>query len=66
VKLSSAGVLSGTPTKVGTYAFSVAVTDAGGRPASVSYALLVTRYIRFSVSRVPWIYSFGASVPRGG
>ena len=41
VKLSSDGVLSGTPTKVGTYVFSVAVTDASGRSASRSYTLLV-------------------------
>ncbi|NTU63478.1 MAG: hypothetical protein HGB05_08755, partial [Chloroflexi bacterium] len=41
MRLSSGGVLSGTPTKVGTYVFSVAVTDASGRSASRSYTLLV-------------------------
>jgi len=39
--LSSAGVLSGTPTTLGTSTFSIAVTDASGKSDSRAYRLAV-------------------------
>jgi hypothetical protein len=40
--LSSAGVLSGTPTSAGTYNFTVQLTDAEGQPASHSYSVTIS------------------------
>lgn len=42
VGLSSAGVLSGTPTTSGTYTFTVSVHDAGGFPGQQTYSLVVS------------------------
>lgn len=41
IALSSAGVLSGTPTTVGTSAVSVVVTDSGGRGSQVTFTWTV-------------------------
>lgn len=41
ITLSSAGVLSGTPTTSGTFNFTVSVTDAGSATASRSYSLTI-------------------------
>ncbi len=40
--LSSAGVLSGTPTTAGTYSFTVGVTDHAGTSASASFQLTIS------------------------
>jgi hypothetical protein len=40
--LSSAGVLSGTPTSAGTYSFGVTVTDNNAVTASITAGLVVT------------------------
>ena len=39
--LTSAGVLSGTPKAVGTYSFTVTVTDGSGDTASASYVVTI-------------------------
>ncbi len=41
MSLSSTGVLSGAPTRVGVFAFTIAVRDANGRSTSRSYELAV-------------------------
>lgn len=41
LSLSSAGVISGTPTTAGTFTFTVRVTDTAGRTGSRSYSLVV-------------------------
>jgi len=52
--LSSAGVLSGTPTTAGSYNFGVLVTDGIGAQVSMSFALTVNPPLAFSTpSPVP-------------
>ena len=40
--LSAAGLLSGTPTTVGSFSFSVTATDANGSTGSQSYTIVIT------------------------
>jgi parallel beta-helix repeat protein len=40
--LSSSGVISGTPTKAGTFSFSVKVTDSSSTPETATQALTIT------------------------
>ncbi len=40
--LSAAGLLSGTPTTVGSFSFSVTATDANGSTGSQSYTIIIT------------------------
>lgn len=42
ITLSTAGVLSGTPTAIGSFAFTASASDADGVPASRAYTLVVT------------------------
>ncbi len=39
--LSSSGVISGTPTTIGSYTFTVGVVDAGGRTGSRTYTIVI-------------------------
>jgi hypothetical protein len=48
LSLSSAGVLSGTPTTAGSYSFTVKVTDSTGATASKSYTVLINMPIAFT------------------
>ncbi len=43
LRLSSAGVLSGTPSRAGTFTFTVRVTDAARRSASKSFTVVISR-----------------------
>ena len=51
--LTSAGVLSGTPTAVGTFNFAVKVTDAGGCVVTRSYSVSVCAAITVNPATLP-------------
>src|SRR5262245_60532751 len=53
LSLSSTGTLSGTPTTLGTYSFSVVVTDASAASDHGAYSLDVTPFSA-SISRLHW------------
>ena len=48
--LSTSGVLSGTPTTVGTYTFTVTATDAVGSAASQSYTVVINPTVTLTTS----------------
>ncbi len=50
--LSAAGTLSGTPTQVGTFSFSVKVTDKAGSQASGSYSVVIASGLAISTAPV--------------
>jgi hypothetical protein len=51
--LSTAGVLTGTPTAAGTYNFTVSATDALGASASMGYTVTINTAITFSPVTAP-------------
>ncbi len=51
--LSTAGVLSGTPSASGTFAFSVTATDATGRTAQASFSLLIRPRVTVTTTSLP-------------
>jgi hypothetical protein len=51
--LSAAGLLSGTPTAVGTASFTIAVTDAAGVTATQDYTLTVSPVPSFTTGALP-------------
>lgn len=48
--LASAGILSGTPTTVGSYTFNVRVTDAASATASAAFSLTVTSGLQITTA----------------
>lgn len=55
--LSSSGLISGTPTDLGSSTFTVTVTDSGGASGSVTYTLVVS-------GSVYWFICTNAAVPQ--
>jgi hypothetical protein len=56
--LSSGGVLSGTPTSVGTFTFTVTATDTVGAAASQSYTVVINPEVVITTTTLPsWTVS---------
>lgn len=63
--LSPSGVLSGTPTTAGSYAFAVTVTDADGRTGQRSLTLLVNSTARAIFKAAAWNIEWFGSTSNG-
>jgi hypothetical protein len=59
--LTSAGVISGTPTAAGTYSFTVRVSDSASATASQAFALTIAASAICTYSLSPGGQAFGAS-----
>jgi len=53
MSLSSGGSITGTPTAVGTYSFTVMVNDTGGNQASATFSLTVVPVLAITTTTLP-------------
>jgi uncharacterized repeat protein (TIGR03803 family) len=63
--LSSGGILSGTPTMTGTYAFTVNATDSAGISAHASFTVTINPAISVDVTTLHNFFGLDGSLPRG-
>lgn len=64
LSLSAAGMITGTPTTVGTYAFSVKVTDSASATAQGTFSITVDAALAITTTQLP-VGTVGVAYPTG-